>query len=448
MSNQAGTFLINKSARNFKTAEQLGTYSGVNLWLTDDAESQLTQEDINSVVAGGTFTKQKDEHGNDIILGYKSNPWNTTGRVLNIVNPFGTVQMASDILRSMVYETGLAMNYAPFEADAMVPPHFEIGDAVNINGEHHGIYSYQSKQSRLPLSSVKASADEEVDHEYPFKSDVKSRNITRKFQSVQSQFIVQAGEINARVTKESADDPEHTESFAWSLTHNGFYINNGEIKADGTNLFNFNSDGLHIRGDIEADTGHIGGEDGFTIQSGKLYSGKSSMSSASEGVYIGPDGIALGNGFSVTNGGYLTATSGSFGSLTVNNSGNTVGGYYGDLGGCGGSVSNLGGSISTGMSLAGTSLTIGNLKTYSEQGAQALKDLGNYMAGSVIANAFKATTVYAVSNLYLGSKTLHTNGIHNVALGGTYTGSCLVNGVRGSCSITITGYDIAAVNYT
>jgi hypothetical protein len=171
------------------------------------------------------------------------------------------------------------------------------------------------------------------------------------------------------------------------------------------------------------------------------------MSSASEGVYIGPDGIALGNGFSVTNGGYLTATSGSFGSLTVNNSGNTVGGYYGNLSGCGGSVSNLGGSVSTGMSVAGTGLTIGNLKTYSEQGAKALRDLGNYMAGSVTANAFKATTVNC-SNLYLGNRGIYTNGINNVALGGTYSGTCVVNGKTGTCSITISGYHIAAVNYS
>lgn len=364
MSNQAGTFLINQRARNFKTAENLGTYSGVNLWLTDDAESQLTQEEIEAVVAGGTFTKQKDENGEDIILGYKSNPWNTNGRVLDIVNPFGTPQMASNILQGMVYETGLAMNYAPFEADAMIPPHFEIGDAVNINGEHHGVYSYQTKASRLPLSSVKASADEEVDHEYPFKSDVKSRSITRKFQSVQSQFIVQAGKINARVTKESADDPEHTgtESFGWSLTHNGFYINNGEVRADGTDLFSFNKDGLHIRGDIEADTGHIGGTNGFTIQGGRLYSGKSSFSSTDNGVYIGTDGISLGSGFSVSSGGNLTATRGTFGSLSVNSGGNTVGGYYGSLGGCGGNVSSGLGIAGTGYNMGGVVNSIGSLE--------------------------------------------------------------------------------------
>lgn len=372
MSNQAGTFLINQRARNFKTAENLGTYSGVNLWLTDDAESQLTQEEIEAVVAGGTFTKQKDENGEDIILGYKSNPWNTNGRVLDIVNPFGTPQMASNILQGMIYETGLAMNYAPFEADAMIPPHFEIGDAVNINGEHHGVYSYQTKASRLPLSSVKASADEEVDHEYPFKSDVKSRSITRKFQSVQSQFIVQAGKINARVTKESADDPEHTgtESFGWSLTHNGFYINNGEVRADGTDLFSFNKDGLHIRGDIEADTGHIGGTNGFTIQGGRLYSGKSSFSSTDNGVYIGTDGISLGSGFSVSSGGNLTATRGTFGSLSVNSGGNTVGGYYGSLGNCGGSVS--------------SGINVGNtpIGTY----------VGNIVANTVTANYISAKT--------------------------------------------------------
>lgn len=415
MSNQAGTFLINKSVRNFKTAEQLGTYSGVNLWLTDDAESQLTQEEINAVVAGGTFTKQKDEHGNDIILGYKSKPWNTTGRVLDIVNPFGTVQMATNILKSMVYDTGLAMNYAPFEADAMVPPHFEIGDAVNINGEHHGIYSYQSKQSRLPQSTIKASADEEVDHEYPFKSDVKSRNITRKFQSVQSQFIVQAGKINARVTKESADDPEHTgtEEFGWSLTHNGFYINNGEVRADGTDLFSFNKDGLHIRGDIEADTGHIGGENGFVIQGGKLYSGKPTFSSTADGVYIGTDGISLGSGFSVSSGGYLTATSGTFGSLSVNSGGNTVGGYYGNLGGCGGSVS-------SGLSYGGSYSTLGGLDT----GLSNVVVKVNALEANMITTNNLSARISALSSVYMnnawvsGNLYLHGSAVRSVSYDG------------------------------
>lgn len=358
MANSAATFNINQNAADYTVGDNLGTYSGVNLWLSDDSADQLTPEEINDVAPGGTFTKQVDEDGNPIILGYKSNPWSNSGRVLDIVNPFGTVAMASDILRALRQTNGIALNYSPFNADAIIPPHFEIGDAVMINGEHHGVYGFNTQASRLPKSNLTAPADEEIDHEYPFRSDVKSRQLTRKFDSIQSQFIVQAGKISAKVSKVGGN---LSQTFGWSLTENGFFINNGEVRADGTDLFSFNSSGLHIKGDIEATTGHIGGSGGFTIQSGKLYSGKSSFSSTANGVYIGTDGISLGSGFKVSSGGSLTATSGTFGSLSIQ-SGNTKGSYYGNLSNCGGSVSGGCAISGTGYSMGGIANSIGSLE--------------------------------------------------------------------------------------
>lgn len=358
MANTAATFNINQNASDYTVSDNLGTYSGVNLWLADDSADQLTVQEIENTAPGGSFTKQVDEDGNPIILGYKSNPWSNSGRVLDIVNPFGTVAMASDILQALRQTNGIALNYSPFNADAIIPPHFEIGDAVMINGDHHGVYGFNTRASRLPKSNINAPADEEIDHEYPFKSDVKSRQLTRKFESIQSQFIVQAGKISAKVSKVGANE---SQTFGWSLTENGFYINNGEVMADGTDLFSFDSSGLHIKGDIEADTGHIGGTNGFTIQSGKLYSGKSSYSSSAAGVYIGTDGISLGSGFKVTSGGNLTATSGTFGSLSVSSGGNTQGSYYGSLSGCGGSVSSGCSIAGTGYSMGGVVNSIGSL---------------------------------------------------------------------------------------
>lgn len=335
----AGTFNIGASVKDYLTSDSLGTYSGVNLWVAEDSADQLTVEQIEEVAPGGTF---EDKEGN--IIGYKSNPWSTNGRVIDVVNPFASPQMASDILAGMIYSSGVAMEYKPFSADTLIPPHFELGDAVIINNTQHGIYSFVSEASRLALSRLKAPADEEIDHEYPFKSDVKSRQITRKFGAVQAQFAVQAGEIAAKVSREGENG---SKTFAWSLTENGFYINNGEVRADGSDLFTFDSTGLHIKGDIEAQTGHIGGERGFTIESGKLYSGKSSFSGSGNGVYIGTDGISLGSGFSVNTSGSLTATRGSFGSLTVDSGGHTGGSYHGNL-------NNSGGSLGTGIKVGNT----------------------------------------------------------------------------------------------
>ena len=402
MANTAATFNIYQNAADYTIGDDLGTYSGVNLWLSDDSADQLTPEEINDVAPGGTFTKQVDEDGNPIILGYKSNPWSNSGRVLDIVNPFGTVA----ILRALRQTNGIALNYSPFNADAIIPPHFEIGDAVLINGDHHGVYGFNTKASRLPKSNINAPADEEIDHEYPFRSDVKSRQLTRKFDSIQSQFIVQAGKISAKVSKVGGNQ---SQTFGWSLTENGFYINDGEVRADGTDLFSFDSSGLHIKGDIEADTGHIGGTNGFTIQSGKLYSGKSSFSSTANGVYIGTDGISLGSGFSVSSGGSLKATSGTFGSLSVNSGGNTVGGYYGNLGGCGGSVS-------SGLSYGGGSYgTLGSLDTGL---ANVVTKVNILEANAITTNNLSArisalSSVYmnnawVSGNLYLGGRAVHS----------------------------------------
>lgn len=79
---------------------------------------------------------------------------------------------------------------------------------------------------------------------------------------------------------------------------------NGEVTASGT---------------INANKGKIGGSNGFTIESGKMYSGsKSSLSSSANGVYIGNDGISLGNNkFKVTNAGSITATSGTIAKYTL-----------------------------------------------------------------------------------------------------------------------------------
>ena len=412
MANTAATFNINQNAADYTVGDDLGTYSGVNLWLSDDSADQLTPEEINDVAPGGTFTKQVDEDGNPIILGYKSNPWSNSGRVLDIVNPFGTVAMASDILRALRQTNGIALNYSPFNADAIIAPHFEIGDAVNINGDHHGIYGFNTKASRLPVSNINAPADEEIDHEYPFRSDVKSRQLTRKFDSIQSQFIVQAGKISAKVSKVGGNQ---SQTFGWSLTENGFYINDGEVRADGTDLFSFDSSGLHIKGDIEAVTGHIGGTNGFTIQSGKLYSGKSSFSSTANGVYIGTDGISLGSGFSVSSSGNLKATSGTFGSLSVNSGGNTVGGYYGNLGGCGGSVS-------SGLSYGGGSYgTLGSLDT----GLANVVTKVNILEANAITTNNLSARISSLSSVYMNNAWVNAfdlggSRIHAVAYDGYY----------------------------
>lgn len=74
-----------------------------------------------------------------------------------------------------------------------------------------------------------------------------------------------------------------------------------------------------IKGEIKADTGYIGGDKGFTITAGKIYSGKSTFGSNTNGIYLGTDGIALGksNAFSVDSEGNLVAKTGTIGGIKI-----------------------------------------------------------------------------------------------------------------------------------
>lgn len=109
-------------------------------------------------------------------------------------------------------------------------------------------------------------------------------------------------------------DPKKTGS-SINLNDGTFEFNaNGESKlvleADGT---------LTVKGTIKADKGYIGGKNGFSIEDGKLYSGKDFLSSSSDGVYIGTDGIALGrnNVFSVDAQGNIVASAGTIGGAVI-----------------------------------------------------------------------------------------------------------------------------------
>ena len=99
-------------------------------------------------------------------------------------------------------------------------------------------------------------------------------------------------------------------------------LNNGTFEFNANNESKLTLDGngvLTVKGIIKAEEGWIGGKDAFIIKDGKLYSGKDSFSSSTNGVYIGINGIALGanNTFTVDPQGNLTATAGSIGGWKI-----------------------------------------------------------------------------------------------------------------------------------
>lgn len=103
-----------------------------------------------------------------------------------------------------------------------------------------------------------------------------------------------------------------------SLTSNteGVYIGTDGIALGKNSVLKFSSDGTFY-----AEKGYLGGTNGFILAKSKLYNGKSSIADAANGIYLGTDGIALGANsvFKVTPQGVITAKSGTIGGATIQN---------------------------------------------------------------------------------------------------------------------------------
>lgn len=302
-----------------------------------------------------------------------------TGRTLTLNCPWGTQEIANNILQSIK-----GFQYQPMTAEnALVDPSVEIGDGISANGVYSGVYSLETKfNSNLP-TTVSAPADEELyeEHTYVPKSE---REVTRKFLEFQSQFRIQDGKISAEVEERKSDTKSiratlevqadqitakvnkndgNSSTFGWALETASWRIFSGTntvLKAD--------KNGLEVKGVIRATSGEIGG---FKITSNSLtYNNQSWGGTNTNGIYIGPSGIQLGKNFRVDAAGNLTAASGTFtGSVNAGNI--RYGGSYGTFDG---------GGISSG-SISGNRLVGGTItRTYTNSGINAALDDGTWAA--------------------------------------------------------------------
>ena len=205
---------------------------------------------------------------------------NDTGRTLEIDNPFGTQAMADNILQSL---TGY--QYQPYTADgALLDPAAEIGDAVNARGTYGGIYTRERTFGRLMKADVSAPHDEEINHEYQFESPER-REFKRSIDDVKASLIIANDRIDASVSQTGGT----TSSFGWSLTSNAhrWYANGNEVMS-------ITASGLTVKGNVQATSGKIGN---FNISATAIWNNISSFGgSQSSGVYLGTNGIQLGQG--------------------------------------------------------------------------------------------------------------------------------------------------------
>jgi len=216
---------------------------------------------------------------------------NDSGRTMEINNPFGTQEMAEEILAKLQ-----GFQYQPYEAaEAHLDPAAEIGDAVSVGGIYGGLYKKSTNYSRLMTSDIAAPKEEEIDHEYTYESPTE-RRFTREINGMQSTLRLQTDQIEAKVSQQN-----NNQSFGWKLLADRW-----SVTANGSEVFGIDKNGGTFAGKVVATSGEIGG---FTISATAIYNNISEFGGEqSTGVYIGTDGIQLGQGFKVDPSGNMTCT--------------------------------------------------------------------------------------------------------------------------------------------
>ena len=274
------------------------------------------------------------------------------GRTLRLTCPWGTPEMAQNILDSV-----RGYQYQPYTAeDAFIDPAAELGDGVTANNVYGGIFTKKIKFGPLLTATVSAPEDEEINHEYPYKSKP-NKEITREAKMLRASLAVEAARITAEVAERKSAVETLTamlevqatqiaakvsktggdaSSFGWTLTDSSW-----TIQSNNTTILKATKNGLEVYGKITATSGKIGG---FEILDNYLsYNSQTWGGTNSTGIYIGVSGIQLGKYFKVTNAGKLYAQSGEF-SGTVHAGSIKYGDAYGTLNGSGISNSSIQGN--------------------------------------------------------------------------------------------------------
>lgn len=139
-------------------------------------------------------------------------------------------------------------------------------------------------------------------------------------------LLIKTGKLKSNNYKDPSNtSPLYSQAGTLIDMENGA-ITSKNFSIDASGNAHFKGDG-EFGGKISANSGYIGGEKGFVIEAGKLYSGLKdfptqypSSISTNKNVYVGINGIALGDGnFMVDSNGKMYANQGEFtGKITAN----------------------------------------------------------------------------------------------------------------------------------
>lgn len=119
---------------------------------------------------------------------------NGTGRTLELTCPYGTQEMANNILASIS-----GYQYQPVTAtDALADPAVELGDSMTVGGAYSIVAQREIDFGLLLPMGLAAPGQEEIESEYPYVSQQQS-DINRQIAQTRSEISKTSEEIGLRV---------------------------------------------------------------------------------------------------------------------------------------------------------------------------------------------------------------------------------------------------------
>lgn len=119
---------------------------------------------------------------------------NGTGRTLELTCPYGTQEMANNILASVS-----GYQYQPVTAtDALADPAVELGDSMTVGGAYSVVAQREIDFGLLLPMELAAPGQEEIESEYPYVSQQQS-DINRQIAQTRSEISKTSEEIGLRV---------------------------------------------------------------------------------------------------------------------------------------------------------------------------------------------------------------------------------------------------------